>query len=55
MVRKPNKTMIGLFLLLGSAVFVFILGDLEERAFFPGSSKVVVMYFQASIYGLNGG
>lgn len=33
MVRKPNKTMIGLFLLLGSAVFVFILGRLCQTRF----------------------
>ena len=55
MVRKPNKTMIGLFLLLGSAVFVFILGVYVKRVFFPDNSNVVVMYFQESIKGLNVG
>lgn len=55
MVRKPNKTMIGLFLLVGTVIFAFILGSYLKRVFFPDTSNIVVMYFQESIKGLNVG
>ncbi len=49
MVRKPNKTMIGLFLMIGGAVFALILGTYLKRVFWADNSNVVVMYFQESI------
>ena len=55
MVRKPNKAMIGLFLMIGSAVFALILGVYLKRVFWADNSNVVVMYFQESIKGLNVG
>ena len=55
MVRKPNKTMIGLFLMIGGAVFALILGTYLKRVFWADNSNVVVMYFQESIKGLNVG
>lgn len=55
MVRKPNKTMIGLFLLIGTAIFIFILGAYLKRVFWADNSNIVVMYFQESIKGLNVG
>ena len=51
MVRKPNKTMIGLFLMIGGAVFALILGTYLKRVFWADNSNVVVMYFQESIKG----
>lgn len=55
MVRKPNKTMIGLFLSIGTIIFALILGSYIKRVFWPDTSNVVVMYFQETIKGLNVG
>lgn len=55
MVRTPDKKMTGLFLLLGTAAFLLILGIYVKRFFWSSGDNVVVMYFQESIKGLNVG
>ncbi len=53
--NEPNKKMIGLFLLTGIAVLVVILANFIKSKVFDGNDKVVVMYFDESINGLNVG
>ena len=52
MVRTPDKKRTGLFLLIGTIVFLLIFGIYLKRFFWNSGNNIVVMYFQESIKGL---
>ena len=53
--NEPNRKMIGLFMASGLAVLIIIFGLFVKSKFFAGDGKVLVMYFEESINGLNVG
>ncbi len=53
--NEPNKKMIGLFMAVGLAVLIIIFGLFVKSKFFAGDGKILVMYFEESINGLNVG
>ena len=53
--NEPNRKMIGLFMASGLAVLIIIFGLFVKSKFFSGDGKVLVMYFEESINGLNVG
>lgn len=53
--NEPNRKMIGLFMASGLAVLIIIFGLFVKSKFCAGDGKVLVMYFEESINGLNVG
>ena len=53
--NEPNKKMIGLFMLTGLAVLAVIFIIFIKSKFFTENDKILVMYFDESINGLNVG
>lgn len=53
--NEPNRKMIGLFMASGLAVLIIIFSLFVKSKFFAGDGKVLVMYFEESINGLNVG
>lgn len=55
MAKQPNRRLIGLFLVIGLAVFLVIIGFLLQNKLFGSRGNEVVMFFEESINGLNVG
>ena len=53
--KKPNTKMIGLFLVIGIALFAIVVLDFVKDKFGGGKNDQVVMFFEESITGLNVG
>ncbi len=53
--KEPNKKLIGLFMLSGLAVLLVVFGIFFKEKIFPDKGKILVMYFEESINGLNVG
>lgn len=55
MKQEPNKTVIGLFLIVGILFFSFIIGRIIWQKYIETKVNVFVMYFEESLQGLNEG
>ena len=54
--KEPNKRLIGLFIISGLSVLLIVIGlFLREKIFYGNNGKILVMYFEESINGLNVG
>ena len=53
--KEPNKKLIGAFMLSGLAVLLVVFGIFFKERIFPDKGKILVMYFEESINGLNVG
>ena len=54
--KEPNKKLIGLFIISGLSVLLIVIGlFLREKIFYGNNGKILVMYFEESINGLNVG
>lgn len=53
--KKPNTKMIGLFLVIGIALFAIVVLDFAKDKFMGDKNDQIVMYFEESITGLNVG
>ena len=53
--KEPNKKLIGAFMLSGLAVLLVVFGIFFKEKIFPDKGKILVMYFEESINGLNVG
>ena len=53
--KQPNTKMIGLFISIGLAAFLLIIGSYIGGKFFADKGNMLVMYFDESIKGLNVG
>ncbi len=53
--KKPNTKMIGLFLVIGFALFAIVVFDFVKDKFWGAQNDQIVMYFEESITGLNVG
>ncbi len=52
MKKEPNKKMIGLFLVIGFALFLGLIGKSVFDKIYADTSNIVVMYFNESLQGL---
>ncbi len=55
MKKEPNKKAVGLFLILGFALFLGLIGKSVFNKIYTDRSNVVVMYFNESLQGLSEG
>lgn len=53
--KEPNKKMVGLFMVVGFAVLLSIIGMFLKSKFFTDNGGEAVMFFEESIKGLNVG
>ena len=53
--KKPNNTLIGIFILLGIGTFVAMIGVFVADRIFAAKENIVVMHFSESIKGLEVG
>lgn len=53
--KQPNTKMIGLFISIGLAAFLLIIGSYVSGKIFADKGSMLVMYFDESIKGLNVG
>lgn len=53
--KKPNTKMIGLFLVIGIALFAIVILDFAKDKFMGDKNDQIVMFFEESITGLNVG
>lgn len=55
MKRQPNKSLIGLFLLIGATIFVLIIGQSLWSKYSSSREDRFVMYFEETLQGLSEG
>ena len=53
--KEPNKRAIGLFLIVGFALFLGLIGQSVLSKIYADRKDVVVMYFNESLQGLSEG